>query len=204
MLVNLPMSPGCGDWIVGLFYGDDQYRVAGFWRRDINSAFISTSFGWLFIHCGLSWSCFAGAFVLIMLAVWLFYLLLLFIRLACTTRNPPYPVFILHLRFLCTWTARHLIIWRTASTWSAILIESESVISYLEGFLLGVAEVQHLALCSLISFLFAPDVSLHKVRLYWCFFGLWSDINLTVEDFLGNWTVFNILPSLNLFSYKRH
>ena len=55
--VNLPMSPGCGDWTTCLFHEDDPYTVAGFWRRDINSVFMSTLFGWFFICCGLFWSC---------------------------------------------------------------------------------------------------------------------------------------------------
>ena len=52
--------------------------------------------------------------------------------------------------------------------------------------MLGVAEVLHLALCSLISFLSAPDVSFHEVRLVRCFFDLRGDADLTAEDFLGN------------------
>ena len=133
-LVNLPMSPGCGDWTAGLFYGDDPYRVVGFWRRDINSVFISTSFGWFFICCGSYWLC-LQAFLLWSLPFFLLFLLLLFILFACMTRNSPYAVFILHFCFLWTWTARHLILWRMASTWSVISIESENVISYLEGFI---------------------------------------------------------------------
>ena len=56
-LVNLPMSSGCGDWIANLFYRDNPYTVVGFWRWDINFVFMSISFGWLFIYCGLFWSC---------------------------------------------------------------------------------------------------------------------------------------------------
>ena len=62
----------------------------------------------------------------------------------------------------------------------------------------------HLALCSLISFLSAPNVSLHEVRHYRCFFGLQGDEDLTAEDFLGNWTAFHTPSPSDFASYKRH
>ena len=142
LLVNLPMSLGCGDWTAGLFYGDNPYRVVGFWWRDINSAFISTSFGWFFlfflvmVRLDHACKCFCSDLCLF----FLLFLLLLVILFACTTRNSLYAVFIPYFCFLGTWTARHLIIWCMASTWSAISIESKNVISYLEGFFVRMKE----------------------------------------------------------------
>ena len=57
------------------------------------------------------------------------------------------------------------------STRSVIVMKPRAEFLSLEYFccgfvMLGVVEVLHLALCSLISFLSAPDVSLHEVRLY--------------------------------------
>ena len=52
--------------------------------------------------------------------------------------------------------------------------------------MLGVIEVHPLALCSLRFFLSTPDVSVYKVRLYRYSFGLQGDVDLTVENFLGN------------------
>ena len=82
--------------------------------------------------------------------------------------------------------------WLNSRTWFLIL----SV------FCSGWPRFSILALCSLISFLFAPDISLHKVQLYRCFFGFQSNVDPTAEDFFGNWTVFNTLPPLNLFPIK--
>ena len=52
--------------------------------------------------------------------------------------------------------------------------------------MLGVTKVCPLALCSSRSFLSTSDVSVYEVRLYRYSFGLRGDVDLTVEDFLGN------------------
>ena len=87
-LVNLPMSPGCGDWTAGLFYRDDPYTVARFRGRDINSVFMSISFGWFFICCGFFLSC-LQVLLLWSLPFFLLFLLFLFILFACMSRNSP-------------------------------------------------------------------------------------------------------------------
>ena len=133
-LVNLPTLSGCSDWTFGLIHGEDPYTVAKFWRRDINFVFMSTRLGWflfiyllfIFISCGLFWSC---------LQVLLFWSLPFFpfVFVVAIHSFRMYDQEFPHIlclfdtfAFLWTWTARHLILWRTVSTLSAISIETRT------------------------------------------------------------------------------
>ena len=69
-----------------------------------------------------------------------------------------------------------------------------------------------LAPCPLRSFFPSLDVLVYEARLYPYFFSLRGDADLTVKDFLGNWTAFITLflkfwasqPPLEFAFYKRH
>ena len=75
------------------------------------------------------------------------------------------------------------------STCSVILNLAENEVSVLCIFLLWFRHARGSRgspFSFLISFLSAPDVSLHEVRLFLCFISLRGDADLMVEDFLGN------------------